>query len=100
LEPQSDKISNIDIQDDNIDNPYPISISNIPYRDPIDFRYPISISHIDIGSYLVTLTLLRGEYAYASSDDRITVDGTFNYTYPCYLNTVVGRCRLNISNPR
>lgn len=25
---------------------------------------------------------------YTSSDDRITVDGTFNFTYPCYLDTV------------
>ena len=55
-------ISHIDIQDDHIDmvddhidNPYPISISHIPYRYPyrylIDIRYPISISHIDIRSY-------------------------------------------------
>ena len=53
-------ISHIDIQDDHIDIPYPTSITRIPYRYsyryPINVRSPISISHIDIGSYLVTLS--------------------------------------------
>ena len=60
-EVQHDKISHIDIQDDHIDIPYPISISRMTisiwwmttsmYHLPYRYRYPTSISR----SYLVTL---------------------------------------------
>jgi len=42
----------INMVDNHIDIPYPISITRIPYRNPyrclIDIRYPISTFHIDL----------------------------------------------------
>jgi len=102
---------------DYMDIPYPISITHISYRYlyryPIDVRYPISISR----SYLVTLcqALSQGVIATGSKDQRIKLwdfetgrllaeehghcASVLSLTFSADGGTLVGRCRLTLSDP-